>query len=316
LYGLDIAIYLDESTASGAIKQNISRLLNDAIPEIADCEDCIRFETMSMKNSTSSSYQDLLSTIEDLEKERREAEAELVNWRFDQLENQLLIAQQRERSREAADSIRLANLQKIELEYRKKQDSLYILTSINLNEAIKGRIQSESDLNDKLIDIIKSGMDSNADSDIIGGGTDPDINREKASNMGTMAWIAFAIIIMLLGMLIMMVMKNKQPVYLKPKTPNNSSGATKNSSTEAHGPQSKVHSPPKNAETLDLTSTHANEDGDVMRSELKSLRQSAVAMSVSQKDGANQIVKDWLESTDEAGGDSDGKSDDNVEEKS
>ena len=35
-------------------------------------------------------------------------------------------------------------------------------------------------------------------------------------------------------------------------------------------------------------------NSDVKRSELNSLRQSAVSMSVGQKDGATQIVKDWL----------------------
>jgi len=319
LYGLDIAIYLDESTATGSMKQNIIRLVNDAIPELVDCEDCIRFETMSMNNSTSSSYQDLLDKIETLEQERRDAEEQLVNWRFDQLEGQLLIAQQRERSREVADSTRLANLQKIELEYRKKQDSLYVLTSINLNEAIKGRIQSESDLNDKLIDIIKSGMDSNADSDIIGGGTNPDINRSKSGTAGMMMWIAFAIIVLLLGTLILMIMKNKQPVYLKPKRSNKGGSSSSNQSNKEEKLQKQTGN--KSADnmstkTLDLTATNANEDGDVMRSELRSLRQSAVAMSVSQKDGANQIVKDWLESSDESSGDSDDNSDDTAEEQS
>ena len=315
LYGLDIAIYLDESTATGSMKQNIIRLVNDAIPELVDCEDCIRFETMSMNNSTSSSYQDLLNRIETLEQERRDAEAQLINWKFDQLESQLLIAQQRERSREIADSARLANLQKIELEYRKKQDSLYVLTSINLNEAIKGRIQSESDLNDKLIDIIKSGMDSNADSDIIGGGTDSDIDRSKSNNAGLLMWIGFAVIVLLLGTLILMVMKNKQPVYLKPKNSNKqpeSSGSESNQKQNFDATQSTVvpSTQTTSSDSLDLTATSANEDGDVMRSELKSLRQSAVAMSVSQKDGANQIVKDWLDSSNEDGNSSDEQSDD------
>ena len=319
LYGLDIAIYLDESTASGSMKQNITRLVNDAIPELVDCDDCIRFETMSMNNSTSSSYQDLLDKIETLEQDRRDAEEQLVNWRFDQLEGQLLIAQERERSREAADAARLASLQKIELEYRKKQDSLYVLTSINLNEAIKGRIQSESDLNDKLIDIIKSGIDSNADSDVIGGGTDSDIDRSKSGSTGIIMWIALAIILLLLGILILMVLKNKQPVYLKPKGPNKNSTSksaqNQNFNNTSESTQSAVTDTKASVETLDLSATNANEDGDVMRSELKSLRQSAVAMSVSQKDGANQIVKDWLESSDEGDGNTDEESDNNVEEK-
>ena len=60
LYGLDIAIYLEESAASGSLKQNIIRLINESIPEIIECDDCIRFETMNMGNRTNSNYQDLL----------------------------------------------------------------------------------------------------------------------------------------------------------------------------------------------------------------------------------------------------------------
>ena len=41
--------------------------------------------------------------------------------------------------------------------------------------------------------------------------------------------------------------------------------------------------------------TQAHTDDEVVRSELQSLRQSAVSMSVSEKTGANQIVKDWLD---------------------
>jgi hypothetical protein len=38
----------------------------------------------------------------------------------------------------------------------------------------------------------------------------------------------------------------------------------------------------------------AFEDENVIRAELKALRQSAVSMSVNQREGATQIVKDWL----------------------
>ena len=38
----------------------------------------------------------------------------------------------------------------------------------------------------------------------------------------------------------------------------------------------------------------AFEDENVVRAELKALRQSAVSMSVNQQEGATQIVKDWL----------------------
>jgi hypothetical protein len=72
LYGLDIAIYLDEDIATGALQQNINRLVLEAIPEIIECDDCIRFETMQMNNNTDSSFQEMMAKIEKLEKEKRD----------------------------------------------------------------------------------------------------------------------------------------------------------------------------------------------------------------------------------------------------
>ena len=78
-----------------------------------------------------------------------------------------------------------------------------------------------------------------------------------------------------------MVLKNQRqkPIYLKPKENDNAEKLTP-----------VVEAPPAvHNQTL------ANENTDVQRSELNSLRQSAVSMSVGQKEGATQIVKDWLD---------------------
>ena len=72
---------------------------------------------------------------------------------------------------------------------------------------------------------------------------------------------------------LILIMKNKTPVYLKPKT----EGLSEESSPTTVHP------------------TKANENDEVVRSEMQSLRQSAVSMSVSEKTGANQIIKDWLD---------------------
>ena len=91
-------------------------------------------------------------------------------------------------------------------------------------------------------------------------------------------WVVIGVIvfIILLTVLVLLLKKNKKPVYLKPV---NSTQAKSN-----------------NSEGLQQQSiTAANENNDVVRSELNSLRQSAVSMSVGQKEGATQIVKDWLE---------------------
>ncbi|MBI44906.1 MAG: hypothetical protein CMG66_01925 [Candidatus Marinimicrobia bacterium] len=308
LYGLDIAIYLEESVASGSLKQNIVRLVNESIPEIVDCDDCIRFETMNMGTRTGSNYQDLLSKIEKLEADKRDAETQILNWKFDELEKQLALsedarsewetqARQRERSRQISDSLRMVSLEKIEKEYRKKQDSLYLITSIKLDEAVRGRIESSTELTDKLIDIIKTGMDTNVDKDLLGGGSD--IDRGKTGGSGLL-WGALGVIIVLLGTVLAFVLKNRKPVYLKPKSsasaPAAVAAATPSSNSEnTETASSVVATNDMLSETIDFDKTQANENSDVVRSELKSLRQSAVAMSVSQKDGANQIVQDWLE---------------------
>ena len=303
LYGLDIAIYLEESVASGSLKQNITRLVNESIPEIMDCEDCIRFETMNMGSRTNSNYQDLLLKIEQLEADKRDAETQILNWKFDELEKQLALsedargewetqARQRERSRQISDSLRMVGLEKIEKEYRKKQDSLYLITSIKLDEAVRGRIESSTELTDKLIDIIKTGMDTNADKDLLGAGSD--IDRGSKGGFGLL-WGALGVIIILLGTVLLFVLKGRQPVYLKPKTKKPLADNEGSQGVPSDDPVVTKNEMSNVAEAVEFDKTHANENSDVVRSELKSLRQSAVAMSVSQKDGANQIVQDWLE---------------------
>ena len=51
---------------------------------------------------------------------------------------------------------------------------------------------------------------------------------------------------------------------------------------------------------IKLDSTHAYEDDSVLQSDLKTIKQSAVKMSVGQKQGASQIVKDWLDDSSES----------------
>ena len=57
---------------------------------------------------------------------------------------------------------------------------------------------------------------------------------------------------------------------------------------------------PITTETLQAELTKAYEDDSVLQSDLKTIKQSAVKMSVGQKHEASQILKDWLD---------DGKSD-------
>ena len=91
----------------------------------------------------------------------------------------------------------------------------------------------------------------------------------------------------------------------QPVKENNSNPSPNNSSNPSVSTESK---------TTSFDPTHANDNSDVARSDLKDLRQSTVALGVSQKDGSNQIVQDWLDtSPDENAASSDNASDENSE---
>ena len=60
------------------LQQNITKLVLDAIPEIIDCDDCIRFETMQMNNNTDSNFQNMIQKIEKLEQEKEMGNKKLL----------------------------------------------------------------------------------------------------------------------------------------------------------------------------------------------------------------------------------------------
>ncbi len=99
------------------------------------------------------------------------------------------------------------------------------------------------------------------------------------------------IIVMAIGLLILKLSK-KKVVYLKPK-----------------------QDPPPPPPPQDYTAppTESNENSDVIRSEIRSLRQSAVTMSAGQRDGASQIITDWLDES-SPGDDADGDNSEDKEE--
>ena len=291
LYGLETTIYIDETASTGSLQQNIKTLVMKNIPEISDCNDCVLFSTIDFlsQNKESNRYNELLKQIELLEQDRRDAEATLQNWRFEQLEDQLASSEDargtweqqainRENLRRLDDSTRMANLQKIEKKYREKQDSLYILTSIKLDEALRGRIQSEENTKKELLGLIKMQIQGE---EIPSQKISDDSRSNLYTKRPTMAnnsfsgqmWLMIIAVVILLIILLMMILKKTNPIYLKPKQNNKQ---------------------PDSDSNISFPQTQANENEEVQRSELQSLRQSAVSMSVSEKTGANEIVQDWL----------------------
>ena len=132
------------------------------------------------------------------------------------------------------------------------------------------------------------------------------------------------VLFILIGVVILLVIlsflnKGPKTVYLKPKAEPQSSVDKKeekdnqnnnNQATlETRNLQSKT-----SEDVVDVGQTSAYDDDSVIQSDLKTIKQSAVKMSVGQKQGASQIVKDWLDDGNEASDDANPKQDEETEE--
>jgi len=310
LYQLEIIIYLDESVSTGSLQTNLSTVVMQNLKEV-DCENCIRFETLELPGQDGGSVandfslQSLIDEIDSLKETMRNSQLEIKDSQINELEDINVKyldeiqgfqdhLKEQDRIRQEAEELRMARLEENERNYRAKQDSLYVLTSIKLDEAVRGRIQSEETTKKELLNVIKMQIQGEEIEGGVSDNTQSDLFTKTPSSgksgMSSQAWLMI-LILLLLAILLVVITKGKQTVYLKPKN---------NLET----------SPVKTAGSgsVEFIATQANENDDVKKTELQSLRQKAVSMSVSEKAGANQIVQDWLGDTESE------ESDDNQKE--
>ncbi len=291
---IDISIYIEQSLATGSNEKMIESLVKGIIPQTSNCDDCITIETMNFQtqNSEDTELQKLRKELEAFkESERKRQLTELnvqladLQARLEDSENERMTWEDYERRR---DSIKVAHW-----EEAKAQEEIVLKEQLQtvqnkLDTAINQRIESETQTKNDLIDII-------------GGRSNDPLSMQGRRSGGTSPFIylaIFLIIIIVIAFLFILINK-KSVVYLKPKgdSPNNDNAsssppADNNNDTAATQNQnandnsSNLHQP---------TNTTAMIDDSVVQSELKALRQSSIAMSASQKEGATQIVKDWID---------------------
>ena len=89
---------------------------------------------------------------------------------------------------------------------------------------------------------------------------------------------------------------NRKPktIYLKPKDP----GKEKKDKGDKEKSKKSKNEEPEDDEAVSevpATPPPSRPDEDAMRSELKSLRQTAVSLTVGEKEGASALIKEWLE---------------------
>ncbi len=84
---------------------------------------------------------------------------------------------------------------------------------------------------------------------------------------------------------------NKKPktIYLKPK------GAEKEKAKDKKKGEKKDSDETEDEEQKEAPTLTPRPDEDAMRSELRSLRQTAVSLTVGEKEGASALIKEWLE---------------------
>jgi len=312
--GLVIRVFLDENIESiNLVQINIKALIEEQLSGVL-CEDCIEFKLKDFGFTKSGKSMDLQSTLDSLKKAHDALETSILKDKLtardsiiavytDKINNNVKRLEKQDSLKRAAENERMLRLEANERKYRSKQDSLYILTSIKLDEAVRGRIQSEENTKRELLDVIK--MQIKGDTSQINVNEYSDDTQSNLLNkrpmmakrgLSTQMWLMIVALVLLMIILLIMVMKNKEPIYLKPKTNNDVPPSDNNT------PSAETTPPP-------YVPTQANENDEVLRSELQSLRQSAVSMSVSEKAGANQIVQDWI---DDAGTDGEVGSADNL----
>ena len=86
------------------------------------------------------------------------------------------------------------------------------------------------------------------------------------------------------------IRQKPKPVYLKPKVKKDQKQDPElNQSLEQTKELPKTETLSQQAESI------PTQNNDVLKSEVKSLRQSAVSMSVGQREAATQILQDWLD---------------------
>ena len=312
---VEVTIGMDATSIAGSssIKQEIKSLVEKIIPQTKDCGDCIKIEAMQFQTDKKNTKLDELEkTIEKLVTEKRRADFVMDSIRLVDLEAQLTevrtrrnnletIENNRELQRINEDSIRFVQMIAAE-KLQKLQDSLkFINTEKRLERVMESKIKSDSVIIHETLSIVKQQAGGGKKNESLMG------MQLGGGGSGIMGSVIFILLIIALMVVTFLAAGNKKPktIYLKPKgaekekAKDNKKGKKKDSDeTEPEVEKQEQEEAPAPA---------PRPDEDAMRSELRSLRQTAVSLTVGEKEGASALIKEWLE-------DNPNKSDDGEEE--
>jgi len=285
----DITVWLDYGLDVIDAQQNIKKFLFESIDWLENCDNCLKFRSKAFPGSSNinqSSFsnsnpgnmatEDDIRILEDgitylteeIEKYKTNNNTEKNQWMIDWLNRAL--------QEEKELNTKLSNqLQENSQNIIRRDSSIIMNTTMGQKEIAETAMKENSRIVEKVSD-------------------------NQFENNRYMLIVLFVLIgIVVLLVLLSFFNKGPKTVYLKPRDrkDQNSNNTDNSNLSESSNATANVSITP---ETLQAELTKAYEDDSVLQSDLKTIKQSAVKMSVGQKHEASQILKDWLD---------DGKSD-------
>ncbi|MBC8256645.1 MAG: hypothetical protein H8E85_04975 [Candidatus Marinimicrobia bacterium] len=307
---VDVTIGMDETSITGSVKQEIKSLVEKIIPQTKDCSDCIKIEAMQFQtNQKNVEIETLRRELDSLQSEIRGAKLDADAQRLKDLDAQLTEVRQRRDDLESIedlrklhqikeDSIRFSQLVAAE-RARKTQDSLkFVNTEKRLERVMESKIKSDSVIIHETLSIVKqqAGVGEKEDESLLG-------MQLGSGSSGIMGSVIFILLIIALMVVTFLAASNKKPktIYLKPKggEKEKPKEKKKEKKKEAKKDPKEDESEKEDEKPEEIPKPAAppppRPDEDAMRSELRSLRQTAVSLTVGEKEGASALIKEWME---------------------
>ena len=264
----DITVWLDDELDVINDQQNIKKFLFASIDWLEDCDNCLKFRTTAFPSNVVT--EDDIRILEDniaylteqIEKYENNNSADQDRLWIDFLNRELQT--QTELNAELSAQI-LKNAQSI---ITRDSSIIKDLTSIP-ETAING--------NNQLVQTFADNIEK--------------VNETQSKTNYFLMAVVF--ILITLYSILMFLNKGPKTVYLKPKGNNNPE--TSDTAVEQGVKSAANIGVTTTNNTIEADVTKAYEDDSVIQSDLKTIKQSAVKMSVGQKQEASQILKDWLD---------------------
>ena len=292
---ITVNIELNAEIELSSVDQQLRSLVKKALPKLEECDDCINISSIPFLPSEKTSLEKQLDEMQEqlsilksanelLENERRAANLKAEEKKYEEVQKKLAEFEEREIYREnlKREQDEILFKQSVENEKRHEENILKEKEQSDkkLEKMMNSKIRSDSLIISEAMDMYRSVMKQK-------GGADFDNEALLGMQIGNSgpgmlnAIIFLLLIVLVIILLFIALNKKNQPIYLKPKSKKKSDN---DESVMNENLDSNTHTQPS-----------LKQDDDSIRSEIKSLRQTAVSLTVGEKESASNLIKEWLD---------------------